>query len=303
MAFDEMRTERFSGHESFSCRYGWLPKIYEAVTQFPDRLENDDLATQSLGIGRNMVRSIWFWAEATEVVNIDGKRRMPGRLGRRLLDPDQGWDKYLEKLESTWMLHWSLSFRANLAAWNCVFGARRLTYFTRASLRSEIRRRAQSLGKTLVDSTIDQHIAVFLSSYIGQLGDAKASDADDGVWSPFQELNLIQQRSSDSGELIYSVEDISPLGLTARAYLYCIREYWLRNFADKRVVALSALTSADGSPGCIFRFSDEDSRQLLHGVSMLTKGKVTLQDTMDTQNVIADWASPEVVALIGACHD
>ncbi|WP_296651321.1 DUF4007 family protein [Paraburkholderia sp.] len=301
MALDEIRTERFSGHESFSCRYGWLPKIYEAVTNSPAQLETDDLATQWLGIGRNMVRSIWFWAEATEIINIDGQKRTPGRLGRRLLDPKRGWDKYLERLESTWMLHWALSFGANLAAWNCVFGTRRLTYFTRSSLRGEIRHRARSLGKTLVDSTIDQHIAVFLSSYVAQPDDGKGSD--DSVWSPFQELNLIQQRGSDNGEIIYSAEDTSPLGLTARAYLYCVRDYWLRHFLGQRVVAMSALTSVDGSPGCIFRLSDEDSRQLLYGASALTGGEVALQDTMDTQNVIADWSNPEVTALIGVCHD
>lgn len=299
MALNEARAERFSGHESFSCRYGWLPKIYEAVTTAPDELANDDLATQSLGIGRNMVRSILFWGDAAEVISIDGQAKTVGRLGRRLLDPVVGWDKYLERLESTWMLHWSLVFGANLAAWNSVFGARRLGYFTRNTLKEEIRRRAQAVGKTLVDSTIDQHISVFLSSYVGQGDDG----SDDSVWSPFQELNLVQQRGSDGGEVVYSAEDANPLGLTARAYLYCVRDYWLQKFPDKKLVSMASLTSMDGSPGCVFRLSDEDSRQLLYRASELTSGAVVLQDTMDTQNVKADWSNKEVIGLLGSNHE
>ncbi|MFH1816545.1 MAG: DUF4007 family protein [Pseudomonadota bacterium] len=299
MAREEARNERFSGHESFSCRYGWLPKIYEAVTTSPDQLANDDLATQSLGIGRNMVRSIWFWGEATEVISIDGQTKAAGRLGKRLLDPKVGWDKYLERLESSWMLHWSLVFGANLAAWNSVFGTRRLGYFTRGTLKEEIRRRAQAAGRTLVDSTIDQHISVFLSSYVGQADDG----SDDSVWSPFQELNLIQQRGSDGGETIYSAEDANPLGLTARAYLYCVRDFWLQQFPDQKLVSLTSLTTMDGSPGCVFRLSDEDSRQLLYRANELTNGAVVLHDTMDTQNVKADWSNEEVIGLLGHSHE
>lgn len=298
MAREEIRNERFSGHESFPCRYGWLPKIYEAVTTSPDQLTTDDLATQSLGIGRNMVRSIWFWGEATEVISIDGQSKTAGRLGLRLLDPKDGWDKHLERLESTWMLHWSLVFGANLAAWNSVFGARRLGYFTRGTLKEEIRRRARAVGKGLVDSTIDQHISVFLSSYVGQADQS----SDDSVWSPFQELNLIQQRGQDGGEIIYSAEDANPLGLTARAYLYCVRDYWLQQFPNQKLVSMASLTTADESPGSVFRLSNEDSRQLLYRASELTSGAVMLQDTMDTQNVKADWNNQEVIGLLGHNH-
>lgn len=170
MAREEIRNERFSGHESFPCRYGWLPKIYEAVTTSPDQLTNDDLATQSLGIGRNMVRSIRFWGEATEVT-------------------------------------------------------------------------------------------------------------------------------------IYSAEDANPLGLTARAYLYCVRDYWLQQFPNQKLVSMASLTAMDGSPGSVFRLSDEDSRQLLFRAGELTSGAVVLQDTMDTQNVKADWDNQEVIGLLGHNHE
>lgn len=51
----------FSGHESFACRYGWLPKLYEAVEQDEELFADDERAILALGLGKNMVRSIRFW--------------------------------------------------------------------------------------------------------------------------------------------------------------------------------------------------------------------------------------------------
>ena len=55
------RARVFSGHESFPCRYGWLPKLYEAISADPTLFSDDENAIVTLGIGRNMVKSIRFW--------------------------------------------------------------------------------------------------------------------------------------------------------------------------------------------------------------------------------------------------
>ena len=38
-----------SGHESFSCRYGWLPKLYEAVTGDPRVFFSDEPGDSATG--------------------------------------------------------------------------------------------------------------------------------------------------------------------------------------------------------------------------------------------------------------
>jgi hypothetical protein len=50
-----MPNERFSGHESFVCRYGWLPKVHRAIQNLPTIIKDEESAMQALGIGRNMV--------------------------------------------------------------------------------------------------------------------------------------------------------------------------------------------------------------------------------------------------------
>src|SRR3546814_19306273 len=54
----------FSGHESFACRYGWLPKLYEALSDDPALFSSDERAILKLGLGRHMVKSIRFSGDA-----------------------------------------------------------------------------------------------------------------------------------------------------------------------------------------------------------------------------------------------
>ena len=88
----DRQEDRFSGHESFVCRYGWLPKLHRAVLQDPTILRNELKAMHTLGIGRNMVRSIQFWGESTGIIRLgEAGGHEPGPLGRLILGPD-GWD-------------------------------------------------------------------------------------------------------------------------------------------------------------------------------------------------------------------
>ena len=48
---------KFAGHETFTLRYGWLKKAVDATRQRQDIFLQDD-ALVTLGVGKNMVRSI-----------------------------------------------------------------------------------------------------------------------------------------------------------------------------------------------------------------------------------------------------
>jgi transposase len=52
------RSFRFSGHETFACRFAWLPKAYQFLKSHPEHWSNDEEAMVALGIGKNMVRSL-----------------------------------------------------------------------------------------------------------------------------------------------------------------------------------------------------------------------------------------------------
>ncbi|MCX6902420.1 MAG: DUF4007 family protein [Verrucomicrobia bacterium] len=54
---------RISGHESFPCRYTWLPKAVQGLSREPKLFADEQKAMVDLGLGKNMVRSVRFWAQ------------------------------------------------------------------------------------------------------------------------------------------------------------------------------------------------------------------------------------------------
>ena len=55
---------KFSGHETFAIREGWLHKGLKLLIEAPDKLVHE-FSADWLGVGKNMARSIRHWLEVT----------------------------------------------------------------------------------------------------------------------------------------------------------------------------------------------------------------------------------------------
>src|SRR5215475_2154443 len=64
---------RISGHESFPCRYTWLPKAVRGLDVDSKLFADEEKAMVDLGVGKNMVRSIRFWSLATGMAVTEAK--------------------------------------------------------------------------------------------------------------------------------------------------------------------------------------------------------------------------------------
>ena len=65
--YQENYRPQFTGHETFPMRYGWLKKAYDHVTRFKKHSDDKtviwgDEAITQLGVGKNMVSSLRYWA-------------------------------------------------------------------------------------------------------------------------------------------------------------------------------------------------------------------------------------------------
>src|SRR4051812_33550658 len=124
----------FSGHETFVFRYGWLKKAVDAIFDDPKTFNGDE-AIVTLGLGKNMVKSLRHWSLATRMLEEEGKKNggalRPTDLGMFLLGP-QGADPYLEDPNTLWILHWNLlSNRDRCTTWFWVFNLISSNEFTR----------------------------------------------------------------------------------------------------------------------------------------------------------------------------
>ena len=112
----ETQSPKFAGHETFSLRYGWPKKAVDATAADPLVFTRDE-AVITLGVGKNMVRSIRHWglmtgilAEDAQQPNNRGRHIRPSALGALLFE-DAGLDPYLEEPGTLWLLHWNLASR------------------------------------------------------------------------------------------------------------------------------------------------------------------------------------------------
>lgn len=281
----EFTAERFSGHESFVCRYGWLRKVFDAVLASPEILRSDAEATERLGIGRNMVRSLQFWGEATGVIMPapgDGKRHLAGPTGR-LLFGEGGWDPFLEKPESLWLLHWWICANANIAAWNTVFCDSSLARFEKADVITRLTKRGAGNARALAQSTVEQHAAIFVQSYV-RSGDAN----DDNLWCPLQDLKLIRELPSRTGTTLYDCSVASPIGLSVRVFAAALIHYFRFDAPSRKSLPVHELLRAARSPGAVFRLDEPRLYDFLNETESLTEGAIRLVDTADTQSVVCE---------------
>ena len=99
---------KFSGHQTFVFRFGWLEKGVRGVNEHPDLFSRED-ALVLLGVGKNMVESIRYWCSVTQLLepatqNVEGVSNglSPTKIARNLL-LDGEWDPFLEDDASLWL--------------------------------------------------------------------------------------------------------------------------------------------------------------------------------------------------------
>lgn len=291
--------QRFSGHESFVCRYGWLSKVYRAVSSQQNVLKDDLESMHALGIGRNMVRSIQFWGEATGVIQPNGKGgHQPGPVGLKVMSVD-GWDPYLESLEPLWLIHWWLASYANMAAWNEVFAADGVKQFDRKGLIDKLALRASEKPRPLALSTIEQHTGIFLQSYLKE-----ERSNDDTSWCPLQDLGLLKFRAGDDGKSTFQVANRNPQGLTSRVFATCLLDYVQRKNLDSKNIALSELVRGAHSLGMILCLDELFVRRMLDDLAAgLLIGCLRFNDTADTQSIVITLLNAPEELLLAADYE
>lgn len=252
---------RFSGHESFACRYAWLPKAVAWLQSDPEALSDDDDAMGALGLGKNMVRSLRFWLEVFDVAESQDRRWRLTDFGAAVFGAD-GLDPFLERAETQWLLHWKVTTQADrpLFAWRHVFYRRHRPDFTRAELLYELQRESRLAGFEHSDVTLRQHIDVFLHSYVSTARDGAPEDTLDG---PLIDLALIRpagRRTSEEGRLEH-VYTLATRGRPPASVVeYAILEFRRTRRSGEAVVTLHDLAYTEGAPGPTFRLIEDDLR-------------------------------------------
>ena len=260
---------RISGHESFTCRYTWLPKAVQCIKRDDQLLSKDEEAMVELGVGKNMVRSIRFWSQAAGVVESLGKS---GKLqltsfGKTLLG-NRGFDPFLEDIRTLWLIHWNLATGTPnpLLAWDFLLNCWQEPEIVPSTVVAALQKEITKHNEKASPSTLEQHFDTFLHTYVPTRG-RKGRVQEDNLDCPLVELALIIKvgEGESNGTLgkresIYAFRREEKPEITQELFVYCLNSFWQRQHPNETTISFREVAHGHGSPGQIFKLPEDDTR-------------------------------------------
>ena len=281
---------RISGHESFPCRYTWLPKAVRALNADPTLFSDDEQAMVTLGVGKNMVRSIRFWIQAAGVAAPEkkGSSYSLTDLGRVLLG-DRGLDPFLEDTSTLWLLHWSLStdIESPLLAWDYLLNRWHEPELARSSAIKVLFKEASRLDDGISMVTLEQHFDTFLHTYVPTRG-RKGQVQEDNLDCPLVELDFllkVGERGAGKRETIYSFRREEKPEISLELFSYCLDDFWRKRHISESTLPLREVAHGHGSPGQILKLPEEDVRTRLDLLSRQAGGLFAYSESAQFQQV------------------
>jgi hypothetical protein len=284
---------RISGHESFPCRYTWLPKAVQGLSRDPNLFADERQAMVDLGVGKNMVRSIRFWAQAADMIQPakqGGYETTP--IGREILG-DDNLDPYLEDIRTLWLIHWNLSTNVQnpLFAWDFLLNRWQDPELTQTRVMKVLQQEAAKQDTKHSPATLEQHFETFLHTYIPTRG-RKGEVQEDNLDCPLVELELLLKvgdreldYSAGRREPIYSFRREEKPEITQELFLYCLNDFWQKRYPNDGTLTFQQIAHAHGSPGQIFKLPDEDIRGRLDRLEQQTGGFMRYAEGATIQQV------------------
>jgi hypothetical protein len=264
---------RISGHESFPCRYTWLPKAVRGLRENPRLFAGgDDGAMVPLGVGKNMVRSVRFWSQAAGVVRPVGKGEghSLSDLGKAVFS-DGGFDPFLEDIRTLWLIHWNLSTgtRNPLLAWDFLLNRWHEPELVPSLVQRALLAEASKLDQKLSAATIEQHWDTFIHTYVPTRG-RKGEVLEDNLDCPLVELDLIVRigdrltgQTGGRAEPVYAFRRQQKPDVTGELFLFCLNDYWDKRHPTEATLPFREIAHGHGSPGQIFKLPEDDIRHRL----------------------------------------
>jgi len=303
----ESSTLKFSGHQTFPIRYGWIYKIIQEVIEGNSISSQDNVEDQmlSMGMGKNMVLSVRYWIRNLNLVKCSDSKLQTYELtplAKMLFVGKDAYDRYMDKIGTVWLLHWlgqSIDAQfAELNAFRWFFNYFNGLRTNKEQLIKDITLSLTNHGKDLNEATLSKDIDCLFQMY-GVKRTSSNKINEDSFTSPFTELGLIIQ---DSGK-DYRAELSSRSSLPVEIFAYAVVDFIQRKQKDRSglvinsqaTISFETLLNDIGSPGRVFRLSASDLSDKLDKLEIISKGKFAWTDTQGLRQVQHTFADIQAV--------
>lgn len=279
---------KFSGHQTFVFRYGWLEKGVRGIAEHPDLFYRDD-ALVRLGVGKNMVESIHHWSQVTQLVEAvpdtpktSSRYLRPTDLAKRLL-LNGGWDPFLEDDASLWLIHWLLVTNLSTGtAWQLLFSRFNRPDFTRREITTYIHAFAEKEGLRIGDSVIARDVDCLIRTYVGGAGGKKHAVAEETFDCPLIQLNLV--RTSPDGELYRFAIGPKP-SLPSAVFAYALHDHFERRQSRTETMSIQECLYGEASPGQVFKLDENCLIEYVEELEDSMEGCIVLDETAGLKQI------------------
>ena len=273
-------TLHFSGHETFALRYGWLNKAHTILN-----LNEKDIEKQvvDLGVGKNMVNSIKYWADVSGLVPLQNKENNKISYETKLGDIFTNYDFFLELNESTWLLHYFIQKRFNdLTFSRWYFNYSNKQVFDKAELVNDLANWLELAGLKVPSlATLQKDFDCFVLCYAKRLSRKQLNE--NAFISPLNELNLIYQIESHK----FKADLLEQKNLPVQVFLYCLVDFWKENFSQLTTISVDSIATNPGSPGKLYRLNNTAVDYFLNQCALIDD-RFKWTDTLGMRSLACD---------------
>ena len=247
---------KFSGHETFAIREGWLHKGLKLLIEDPDKLVHE-FSADWLGVGKNMARSIRHWLEVTGLAErVKGKGRLTRleetELGRLIYDRDP----YFVDIGTWYALHVNLvAPQTQVYTWKWFFNSFTHSRFERSMCINRLKRDVENAqSRPPSEKTIERDVACLLQSY-ARVIPTENKDPEDALECPFVELGLLSYFRTSKYYQVHQGEKEIPTHLLGYALAMAFEE--ARTGKDTFDISVREAATHEGGPGKAFVLTSE----------------------------------------------
>ena len=220
-------------HESFSIREGWLAKGIKNVKEYGNvfALQN---ATDILGIGTNMVKSLKYWMTATKLIEEKNREIMLSDFGSIINE----YDPYLEDIFSWWLIHINMITNIDDAyIYNLFFNKCNIKTFTKRELYEKLYALLTNEKLTFNENILQDEVNMIIKTYTI---DEKIDNPENNFICPLSELNLLKKVDRDTYEK--NRPEIRNLPFWVVYYIMCLL------LDDRDNISIDELLKEENSP-------------------------------------------------------
>ena len=220
-------------HESFSIREGWLAKGIKNVKEYGNvfALQN---ATDILGIGTNMVKSLKYWMTATKLIEEKNREIMLSDFGSIINE----YDPYLEDIFSWWLIHINMITNIDDAyIYNLFFNKCNIKTFTKRELYEKLYALLINEKLTFNENILQDEVNMIIKTYTI---DEKIDNPENNFICPLSELNLLKKVDRDTYEK--NRPEIRNLPFWVVYYIICLL------LDDRDNISIDELLMEENSP-------------------------------------------------------